>query len=71
MTRAEIKALPGLRQMMSSTPAGFCPFCDDRLATKAPGEGGRKPHTCGDVVCLVAWERCYRRDYRRDGRERL
>ena len=53
---------PGLERMRVHTCAGLCPFCLDPVKNNPTG---RKSVTCGDQVCRTAYQRCYRRDYRR------
>lgn len=54
---------PGLAAMKAAVEFPWeCPFC---LEAKPPRKhhGGRGPDTCGDPACLLAWKRCWRRDW--------
>lgn len=50
--------------MRDRTPADRCPFCLDFLALK-PGSKTKYRTTCGDEVCVRAYNRTYQRDRRR------
>lgn len=54
---------PGLELMRDRTPEGLCPFC---LAPLERSRSGKPRKTCGDQVCLIAYNRTYQRD-RREG----
>jgi len=53
---------PGLHSMRAKAGPSRCPFCRKDLVENRTG---RKAKTCGAKECLTAYQKHYRRDYRR------
>jgi len=51
-----------LDDMQADTPPHLCPLCHDELP---PSRGPRARRICGAPECVTAYQRLYRRAYRR------
>jgi hypothetical protein len=59
---------PGLSEMRAETPQGYCLACGDPLVRHSGP--GRDPIVCQDEICRTAYQRLWRREYRRAGKDR-